>query len=295
MEKDKYDKDLTSGEEQKLFSKLEFTYSRSKEDVWKVLDGLTEEESEAATNTAQEEPTKTVKMSWWSMGIAASMTILLCYGLFARFYTTTISAAPGEMASHTLPDNSVVTLNAASSITYSPYWWKFERALELKGEGFFEVEKGESFKVHSAYATTEVLGTSFNIYARDESYEVFCATGKVSVKSIDAKEVLLKPGDFVRLNRSTFEKSSSKDLSKSVLSWKNNKFNYNTTPLWKVFSDLERHYGVTIQFDAQEIDDNATVVTDRPETVTEALNLILNTDIYDIEETSEKTYVIKKR
>ena len=79
----------------------------------------------------------------------------------------------------TLPDNSIVTLRGGSELSYAPYWWFADRSLQFEGEAFFDVEKGSSFTVQSDNGVTQVLGTSFSIYANDENYEVFCKTGKV--------------------------------------------------------------------------------------------------------------------
>lgn len=293
MENKKHDKELTSTEEQELFSKLEFSYSKSKEDVWGALEGLMDDEPAQAAPVAK--PARIIRMNWASMSIAASMVLLLSYGLFARFYTTTISVAAGEFTSHILPDGSEVHLNAASSITYSPYWWKFDRKVKLAGEAFFEVEKGEKFSVHSEFAITEVLGTKFNIYAREGDYEVFCETGKVGVSSDFSKQVVLTPGQSVRLERSQLEIRNTEESKEAILSWRNNEFNYNTTPLSKVFDDLERHYGITIKLEEENIaSEGYTGAFPRPKTVKEALAVIQVSD-WTYEKTGENSFLIKKK
>ena len=46
-----------------------------------------------------------------------------------------------------LPDNSQVSLNALSSVTYNESSWDENRELTLNGEAFFKVEKGSTFEV----------------------------------------------------------------------------------------------------------------------------------------------------
>lgn len=293
MKNNEQEKDLTSAEEQELFSKLEFSYSKSKEDVWGALDSLIDDSPEQMASVAK--PAKVIRMSWLSMSIAASLVLLLSYGFFARFYSTTISVDAGELTSHVLPDGSEVHLNAASSITYSPYWWRFNRKVKLQGEAFFEVEKGEKFSVHSEFAVTEVLGTKFNIYARDGDYEVFCESGKVGVSDL-SRQVILGPGEFVRLKRTPFEKESAEDLKSSILSWRLNQFIYNTTPFPKVFDDLERHYGITIQLEEEEIANKEyTGNFNRPEKIENALEAILLGYALTSEEIGNDTFLIKKK
>lgn len=290
MENKEHDKDLTSTEEQALFSKLEFSYAKSKDDVWAALDDMLEDEPKETV--APEKETKVIRMNWVSMSIAASMVLMLSYGLFARFYTKTIQVEAGQFASHTLPDGSQVHLNAVSTIRYAPYWWKFNRKVTLEGEAFFEVEKGERFSVHSDLGITEVLGTKFNIYARGLDYEVFCETGKVGVSNEYTGQVVLMPGELIRLNIEKPQKENAEEAIDEVLAWRNNEFRYNTTPYSKVFTDLERHYDITIKLENDSIAENAhTGVMERPETAEDVFELLG----LRYETTDKKTYLIKMK
>lgn len=295
MENKKHDKDLASAEEQELFSKLEFSYSKSKEDVWGALEGLIEDEPKIAEEP-EKKPAKVIRMGRVAMSIAASLLLLISCGIFARFYTNTVRVSSGEFVSHMLPDGSQVHLNAASSITYNPYWWRFNRKVSLAGEAFFEVMKGEKFSVHSEFAITEVLGTKFNVYARDGDYEVFCETGKVGVSNEFSNSVILTPGESVRLKGQALEKTDAEEARGTILAWRNNEFNYNTTPFSKVLNDLERHYGITIQLEDQSIltEESTTTIT-RPETIEEALDKILFSHGLVSEKTGEGIYLIKKK
>ena len=167
--KDKKDKsDLTESHEQELFSNLEFTYSRSKTDVWNSLEDmlgnepeaqeenekpeeLTKEDGAEITEFIAEEPpkrSKVVSIKRMFISIAASVVLILSAGLpIARLYPTTVHLSPGEFASHTLPDGSEVHLNAATTLSYHPYWWKMNREVKLQGEAYFVVAKGKKFTV----------------------------------------------------------------------------------------------------------------------------------------------------
>lgn len=293
MENKEHDKDLTSAEEQALFSKLEFSYSKSKDDVWATLNDVIEGDPKEIVTPEKE--AKVIRMNWFSMSVAASMILLLSYGLFARFYTKTIAVDAGEFTSHVLPDGSQVHLNAMSSIKYAPYWWKFDRKVMLEGEAFFEVEKGERFSVHSALGITEVLGTKFNVYARDLDYEVYCESGKVGVSNAYADQVVLLPGESVSLNIEKLEKENAEDTKAAILAWRNNEFNYNTTPLSKVFADLERQYNITIELSEDGFaTEGYTGTMTRPETVDKALEKILLVFDLEYEKKGESTYLIKK-
>ena len=159
-----------------FFKKIEVPFTKSKEDIWDTLSEKLEKDDFVQPKG------KLISMAWYKVA-AAVVIILLGSTSFMRIYTTTVFSEKGNHINHTLPDGSLVEINAASQISYHPYWWNIDRAVNLEGEAFFEVKKGSKFNVNSTYGNTEVLGTSFNIYARNHKYKVFCKTGKVSVSN----------------------------------------------------------------------------------------------------------------
>ena len=97
----------------------------------------------------------------WAYAAAA---VVIAFGLF---YVMTMKShfdtGFSEQLAVVLPDNSEVKLNANSHLDYKTIGWKSSRALQLNGEAFFDVEKGESFKVLTDVGMVEVLGTEFNV------------------------------------------------------------------------------------------------------------------------------------
>lgn len=183
----------------------------------------------------------------WSM--AASITLFVSLSILAslRFYTKTVSCLPGKTEIATLPDGSTVQLNAQSTLSFHPLWWKINRAVNLEGEGFFKVKKGEKFTVVSTYGTTSVMGTSFNIFSRDEDYEVTCLTGKVKVVSLkNNEEIMITPNQMVKLeNSGKINANLSVDASLAI-DWTKGKFVFTRVPLHKVLSEIARRYDVKI-------------------------------------------------
>lgn len=183
---------------------------------------------------------------------AVAAGILLVAGLvsFMRFYSTNVTVPAGTHQTAMLPDGSSVEMNAESSLTYYPFWWPFERKLKFEGEGFFSVQKGKNFAVQSRRGTTQVLGTSFNIYSREEIYRVTCVTGKVRVgNSPDNKVVILPNTQAEILADGQIQVSKEIDVT-SEISWKNNIFLFTAMPLRQVFKEIERQYAVTIEMEA---------------------------------------------
>jgi ferric-dicitrate binding protein FerR (iron transport regulator) len=260
-------------QETEFFDKVELPYSKTKEEVWKSMEALLDE---SPSETSLAKPAgRIISMRFIRMCAAAAIALLIVFTLFARFYTVSFETAPGATASRILPDGSMVDLNAQSSIQYAPYWWRFDRHVDLSGEAFFQVEKGKAFTVASIQGSTQVLGTSFNIFARAEVYEVYCATGKVKVKDRSGKEIILTPGEFAGLSDLEPLGKTKEASEESILSWKTGSFIYNTTPLSKVFKDVARQYDIALDLAIDGIDSlSYTGKFERGESAEEALEII---------------------
>lgn len=178
---------------------------------------------------------------------AAAIVGLIVFVNLPQTFTcdTNISSAIAETNQIILPDNSVVTVNADSELCYSKADWANHRIVKLEGEAFFEVEKGSKFLVKTDNGEVEVLGTSFNVYSRDDRFFVQCETGKVGVRS-EGKETILMPQESAALDKST----NKLDIIESTFKrsdWRTGTFNYNDEKLGHVLQDIERTFGVTIE------------------------------------------------
>jgi ferric-dicitrate binding protein FerR (iron transport regulator) len=185
---------------------------------------------------------------------AASIIILLSVTAFLRFYSVSIHNPEAQHSIAILPDQSRVELNANSTLSYNPYWWRISRKVKLEGEGFFEVQKGKRFTVVSLKGNTQVVGTSFNIFAREEIYKVTCVTGKVRVKSQQGFEVLLLPNSKAEIQSGGEINISENIETYPEISWKKNIFLFTASPVLQVFKEIERQYGIRID---AKIDDNS--------------------------------------
>ena len=193
---------------------------------------------------------KILKMNNW-LKVAASIALLsvFTYTVYLS-QTVEVHTARGRQQEITLPDGSTVMLNAQSKISYNSIYWWFERRLAFQGEGFFKVKKGSTFSVYSSSGTTQVLGTSFNIYARKKEYKVSCTTGKVKVVLANNQSQTLTPGLEVTslqegLTPVAFEKNKT-------LAWQRGEFYFESNTLSEVFETIELQYNVN--FDDQNVD-----------------------------------------
>ena len=274
--------------EKKVFSNLKPNYSKNKKDVWSEINlAISQNELQG-----EKETTPTIKL-WFKYSVAASFLVLFSIGISMRLYTTEIYTLTNETTNHILPDGSKIELNAATTISYHPYWWKFNRSVNLEGEAFFKVQKGEEFNVISSNGTTQVLGTSFNIYSRNEKYKVYCKSGKVRVIDNELNEVILQPGLFAETetNKIQLKNNINPEL---ILAWKSDMFIYKNTPLKKVFKDFETYYGIKIETNLNTISNlSYSGFFKRKTTINQALEIVCYSFDLKLDKINKNHYLVK--
>lgn len=181
---------------------------------------------------------------------AAAASVLLLIGWFFwpnEAPLTTVVAQGAERVEFALPDGSKVHLNAESSLVYQANEWPQNRALELEGEAFFSVQKGSDFLVQTPYGLVQVLGTQFNVRARDGYLEVGCQSGKVQVNSPRGDQpVALTPGQGVRLEEGQKPLPLSLPANQEP-SWLDGIYRFKDVPLAVPLAELERQFGIEIE------------------------------------------------
>ena len=180
--------------------------------------------------------------------VAASIAFfaLAFYGVFLS-NNVTIEASGLAVESVQLPDGSQVKMKEGSSVKYNKLIWLFDRSVTFEGEGYFEIEKGEKFILHSELGSTEILGTSFTITSNKIKYEVSCLTGKVLVTStFTGEDAVLLPGDAVLLNKEVFEPFKLKTLMEP--SWVSGEFYFEEENFEYVISILKEQFGVEVSY-----------------------------------------------
>jgi transmembrane sensor len=197
----------------------------------------------------------------WQYGkIAAAIVFLIVSGflLWSRFGANQrleYATAYGEIKEFVLEDGSKVTLNSNSLLTLTSGWdTQAVREVTLEGEAFFEVVKTadrKGFEVATnADVRISVLGTKFNVNTRHEHVRVYLQSGKVKVNST-VGDATLNPGDFVVYKNGDTALKVDRNVAESsqLLSWKEQVFIFNDTPLSEVIDELEDNYGfkVTLQ------------------------------------------------
>jgi ferric-dicitrate binding protein FerR (iron transport regulator) len=167
------------------------------------------------------------------------------------FTDVTIEAPLGSKTKMFLPDGTLVWLNAGSKMTYSQGFGVNDRAVQLTGEGYFEVVKNKklSFTVETNEFHVNVLGTKFNFrnYLDEEEATVSLLEGKVLVSIIKKGErVNLLPDQKVFLNKETGEIRIAKVNAQYTAEWTNGYLYFDEVLLPDIIKELERSYNVKI-------------------------------------------------
>jgi ferric-dicitrate binding protein FerR (iron transport regulator) len=225
-----------------FLSRTKIPWEKSKEEVWNMLEDKLMKEDQPTVPVRSLHPNR----HW--LALAASLVLLLAVSTFMRFYTSKTYCPEGVHGSLQLPDGSTVELNASTHLSYHPFWWFVSREVKLEGEAFFSVEKGRNFRVVSSRGTTEVLGTTFNVFARGADYIVTCHTGSVRVsESPGSSAVTLSPGERSILQAAGGFEVTALDGSPASPGWTENMIMFSSAPLRLVFEEIERQFGIVIE------------------------------------------------
>lgn len=168
-------------------------------------------------------------------------------GQSSKMLYNTMSTPHGRQFSVTLPDGSMVWLNAASSLTYPIAFTGKERRVSIRGEAYFEIAKNAAmpFIVKADdRAEIKVLGTRFNVnaYENEKSLNTTLLEGSVKVN-----DMLLQPGEQAKVT-SKVELVRNVNTEK-VIAWKNGFFNFEGSDLEEMMRQLERWYDVSVKYE----------------------------------------------
>ncbi|SMC59492.1 FecR family protein [Pedobacter nyackensis] len=219
----------------------------------------------------------------------------------AKDKINTLSTTNGETYTITLPDHTIVYLNAASSISYPASFATLdERKVELNGEAYFEVAKDSShpFIVRTADQEIKVLGTHFNVnsYKDDGNTKTTLLEGSVQIGFSSNKNetgTIIKPGEqaYIKANRIYVDQVKAED----AIAWKNGYFRFNNETLEQAMNKIARWYNVKIEYKEQTIKNkNVYGSLSRFSNIADVLNLLELTEAVKFEIEVNKIIVLKK-
>ena len=223
--------------------------------------------------------------------------------------TYCVTTAPGQIKTIVLPDNSHITLNGNSTLTYKRDWDdKAPREVWIKGEGYFDVQHlnkdsqhvkpSDRFIVHCDDVNIEVLGTTFNVKNRGGKTNVALLTGKIriddAVNAGNAKPLMLAPGDYVEYAGKKLLVAKKLAKPDQVSSWASDEISFTDPTLKEITETLQDRFGYTVNAEDTmllklKIEGDITVsnVADLLDVVTTTLNV-------KVEQSANKHITISK-
>ncbi len=190
--------------------------------------------------------------------VAAAVTLLvIAYFSWDTYDNRTVEYATGigETKEITLPDGSIINLDADSELSYSRKIWKTERTVEMTGQAYFAVvKKKKRFRVKTKTKTVRVKGTEFNVKSNTNQFEVVCYSGSVQVLT-QSDDTLLERGDAVKLENGLLISFTIQDESPD---WRQGFSNFEGIALSEVVNELKRYYKIEIDLPEKYRDLNYT-------------------------------------
>ena len=192
-------------------------------------------------------------MRWAAVFVGA---LLLASGAFfgyRQLYPADLiqQTAFGKVQTLTLPDGSTVTLNGNSRLRYAPEWPGGQtRQVWLDGEGFFRVthqRNHERFVVHLPNKLNiEVLGTQFNVLARESRARVVLSSGHIRLANSAGQQLDMQPGELVETNGQTRQISRRRIDPAIDASWQTTKLTFENASLADMVQRLKDTYGLEV-------------------------------------------------
>ena len=175
--------------------------------------------------------------------VAASVILISAYLFLFNNQKTVLESPLAEQVEHIFADETIVRLNAGSSLLYDAESWSTKRDVNLSGEAFFEVKEGYKFTVKTKFGIVEVLGTSFNVRAHNARLDVQCYDGRVHVKKGEHSIVLNAQQAVV------FDEKSDPlayNLKIDTPEWTRGRSKFQNEPIRQVLDELGRQYNIEV-------------------------------------------------
>ncbi|MEM1052791.1 MAG: FecR domain-containing protein [Pseudomonadota bacterium] len=196
-------------------------------------------------------------------GMALAAMILLCVIVlspsllfpvgdpeFERF-----ASEKGQTRIITLPDNTMITLSAASEVEIALS--DTQRSVRLnEGAAFFDVASDPSrpFLVDTAFADIAVTGTQFDVHLRDDLVRVAVGEGSVDIAgdgiaNAEGLAVSLTAGQSIEYTSNGGFSEIAEVFPAELAAWRGGRLIYVDAPLARVLEDLNRYSSSPITAD----------------------------------------------
>ncbi len=165
----------------------------------------------------------------------------------------TFTTARGQQTHLVLQDSSEVTLSYTSRLVVSKMEQGKSRMLSLTGEAFFRVQRNETpFVVETDVGRVRVVGTAFNVRAREASLEVVVVHGVVDVTvSKDGKDstLTLTQDQSAVCSQGGYPDRGGDVSAAEYPAWMHGKLSLNATTFEAACREIEMRFDVVVNIE----------------------------------------------
>ena len=221
-------------------------------------------------------PTAWHSRPWLRYAAVAAMIVMIFLGWYylrGLFYPNRsdyqiVSTDYGQRVRLTLPEGSLIILNANSTLKYPVTWNKNTiRQFELQGEAYFMVSpllRGvqRNFCVKTKDGSIQVVGTRFAVHERGGGTRVAVEKGRVKVyvpfnstkeKGHRLASVLLESGYLLKFKKGDTILCPNSENIKVYTSWCTDELVFDNTAFENIIQRLQDTYGATIKVTNNEL------------------------------------------
>lgn len=224
---------------------------------------------------------------WWSNRPVAALAVISERAVAEPLVETTNNTR--NLLRVVLTDGSEVMLSPKSELRYPARFTQKNRIVYLRGEAVFAVKRqAQPFLVYTGNMVTKVLGTRFVVRAFDEDRKITVQvlSGKVSVYQEKPDKVTTHrnevKGLILTVNQAAIFEKNDGNLTKTLIAnptlltktIQPQPFSYDEVPLPVILHELEKAYGIPIQFDAQVFESSKITAVLSDESLYEKLDLL---------------------
>lgn len=217
--------------------------------------------------------------------VAVIIPVLLLLGSY--FYINRnveqieVATSYNQQKQCTLPDGTVILLNSCTKMTYPSQFKDTIRVVTLEGEAYFSVARDTTkpFIVKTSDLSVRVLGTKFNLsaYPTNDRTIATLNSGKILVHVQSGKvdgRYILKTNQEIVYNKIDESVLINTATSKAT-DWKDGALIFQDATFNDIVSAIERRYGVTIDYNKQELPNIPyTIKFINNESLEEVLNIL---------------------
>jgi ferric-dicitrate binding protein FerR (iron transport regulator) len=211
----------------------------------------------------------------WKFAVAARIAVTIGIAGYFFFNSGVKISSGDEVVVKTLPDNSIITLNKKSTLSYNKSFNEKLRQVSLSGEAFFKISpnKQKPFIIKAGDVSVTVVGTSFNVRESEAGVGVIVETGTVSVQAGD-KKVKLLPHQKIFIPKGSDDLLVKANNDKLYNYYRTHKFICTNTPLKELVVVLNKSFDARIEIANPEIANLKLTTQFQKENLKEILSII---------------------